>query len=747
MKNQEQFKRLIRAAFCFALLFVHAILFWHVWRRFYSPFMETEYWRRGHMMIVAFYLFWAFLLPRIYGGWRVGYLRVFHIVYSQGLGLALADLLIYSLIVLLTKRVTDPGPLLLMFLVQMSAIVLWGVLCTGIYLRIYPPRRVLLVYGGRPAAGLMKKISTRADRFVIGDTAHISEGMARIEEKIRHYQGVVLCDIPSHERNAILKYCYGKGIRSYTTPKISDLLIRSAESQHMFDTPLLLSRNTGLTIEQRLLKRAVDLALSLLALLPALLVMGATALCIKAEDGGRVIYKQKRLTMDGKAFFVYKFRSMREDAEKDGVARLAGEKDERITKVGSVIRALRLDELPQLFNILKGDMSIVGPRPERPEIAGQYEAAIPEFVYRLKVKAGLTGYAQVYGKYNTTAYDKLKLDLMYIQNYSLRLDIEIMLKTVQILFMKECTEGVGEGETTALRAAGEAGTGRGTQERPGGADEYSNRSNFSPAIEYKGGEIAGNGEERMEKGIVSIITPCYNGAKYLSETMESVISQTYADWEMFVVDDGSEDGSAELARGYAAKDPRIRLICQENAGSAAARNHGIRLAKGQYIALLDADDLWAPEFLEKQLAFMKQKQAACVYCSYARIDERSQEILRPTIARKVVTAKNMRIRNYIGCLSGLYDRSRGGTIYLREELRSIRDDYAYWIDVVNVDGRAYGNPEILAKYRVLPGSTTGNKRKLVRKQYLFYRKYLKLNPVRSLCNVAVWAVAGLTKFK
>jgi len=136
-----------------------------------------------------------------------------------------------------------------------------------------------------------------------------------------------------------------------------------------------------------------------------------------------------------------------------------------------------------------------------------------------------------------------------------------------------------------------------------------------------------------------------------------------------------------------------------------------------------------------------------VYCSYARIDERSQEILRPTIARKVVTAKDMRIRNYIGCLSGLYDRSRGGTIYLREELRSIRDDYAYWIDVVNVDGRAYGNPEILAKYRVLPGSTTGNKRKLVRKQYLFYRKYLKLNPVRSLCNVAVWAVAGLTKFK
>ena len=412
MKNQEQFKRLIRAAFCFALLLVHAILFWHVWKRFYSPFMETEYWRRGHMMILAFYLFWAFLLPRIYGGWRVGYLRIFHIVYSQWLGLALADLLIYCLIVLLTKRVIHPGPLAAMFLVQTAVLFLWGAGCTRLYLWLYPPRRVVLVYGGRTAEGLMKKISTRADRFVIGEAVHISEGMGRIEEIIGRYEGVVICDIPSHERN------------------------------------------TGLTIEQRMVKRAADMALCALALLPALPVMGLTALCIKAEDGGSVIYKQKRLTLNGKEFFVYKFRSMREDAEKDGVARLAGEGDERITKVGRVIRALRLDELPQLFNILKGDMSIVGPRPERPEIAREYEAAIPEFAYRLKVKAGLTGYAQVYGKYNTTAYDKLKLDLMYIQNYSFRLDFEIMLKTVQILFLKESTEGVGEGEATALCGTG-----------------------------------------------------------------------------------------------------------------------------------------------------------------------------------------------------------------------------------------------------------------------------------------------------
>ncbi len=449
MRNQEQFKRLIRAAFCFILLLFHGGMFWNVWRQFYSPMMEIQYWMRGHLMILAFYLFWVFLLPRIYGGWRVGYLKIFHIVYSQSLGAAMADILIYCLIVLLTKHFVNPGPLLLMYVLQLVSALLWGAACTKMYIYIYPPRSVLLVYGGRPAIGLMKKISTRSDRFVVGETIHISEGLNKVKEKINNYQGVVICDIASQERNAVLKYCYGRGIRSYTTPKISDLIIRSAESQHMFDTPLLLSRNTGLTIEQRFVKRFIDIVLSGLALIPALPVMGIVALCIKLEDGGSIIYKQRRLTMCGKEFFVYKFRSMREDAEIDGVARLAGEKDDRITKTGRVIRAIRFDELPQLFNIIKGDMSIVGPRPERPEIAAEYEKAIPEFIYRLKVKAGLTGYAQVYGKYNTTAYDKLKLDLMYIQSYSLRLDFEIMLRTVQILFMKESTEGMAEGQFTA----------------------------------------------------------------------------------------------------------------------------------------------------------------------------------------------------------------------------------------------------------------------------------------------------------
>ena len=250
----------------------------------------------------------------------------------------------------------------------------------------------------------------------------------------------------------------------------------------------------------------------------------------------------------------------------------------------------------------------------------------------------------------------------------------------------------------------------------------------------------------MTEGLVSIITPCYNGAKYISETIDSVIAQTYTEWEMIIVDDGSKDNSAQIISGYAAKDSRIRLISQENSGSAAARNNGIRNASGQYIALLDADDLWLSEFLEKQISFMREKDVVCVCCSYTRIDENSAEIMRPTIAKDIITVKDMRVMNYIGCLTGLYDTTRHGKIFLREELKSIRDDYAYWYDIVALEDKAYGNPEILAKYRVLSGSTTGNKKKLIKKQYRFYRDYLKEDPITAFFNVIRWGISGLIKF-
>lgn len=231
------------------------------------------------------------------------------------------------------------------------------------------------------------------------------------------------------------------------TPKISDIIIQSSNKLHIFDTPLILCKNQGLTYEQKLFKRIFDISISLFALILLSPIMIFVAALIKFYDGGPIIFKQKRLTVDNRVFDVYKFRSMIVDAELDGKARLASQNDSRITPVGKVIRKLRLDELPQLFNILIGDMSIVGPRPERPEIAEQYIKIMPEFEYRTKVKAGLTGYAQVNGKYNTAPYDKLKLDLMYIGNYSILMDIKLILMTVKILFMPESTEGIIDGES------------------------------------------------------------------------------------------------------------------------------------------------------------------------------------------------------------------------------------------------------------------------------------------------------------
>jgi lipopolysaccharide/colanic/teichoic acid biosynthesis glycosyltransferase len=216
---------------------------------------------------------------------------------------------------------------------------------------------------------------------------------------------------------------------------------------------VLLLREYAIKVEQRAIKRLIDIVLSLLLIILTSPIMLITAIIVKAYDGGPVLYKQVRCTQNRREFKIMKFRSMRVDAEKDGVARLASKNDSRITPIGKFIRKCRIDELPQLFNILVGDMAFIGPRPERPEIIAQYLEEMPEFAFRMKVKAGLAGYAQVYGKYNTTPYDKLKLDLTYIENYSVWLDIKLMLLTVKILFTPDSTEGVDDNQVTAQKKA------------------------------------------------------------------------------------------------------------------------------------------------------------------------------------------------------------------------------------------------------------------------------------------------------
>ena len=231
---------------------------------------------------------------------------------------------------------------------------------------------------------------------------------------MRNYDGVIIWDLPSMERNRYLKYCFAHSIRCYVSPKISDIILMGSDRIHLFDTPLLMSRNMGLSIDQRAAKRVMDMVISGIGIVITSPIMLIIALAVKLYDRGPVFYFQERLTVGGRSFMICKFRSMCVDSEKNG-ARLASKHDSRITPVGKVLRNLHLDELPQLFNVFKGDMSLVGPRPERKTIMREYEKELPEFYYRLKVKAGLTGYAQVYGKYNTTPYDKLKLDLFLLR--------------------------------------------------------------------------------------------------------------------------------------------------------------------------------------------------------------------------------------------------------------------------------------------------------------------------------------------
>lgn len=445
MKNYEQYKRLFRVCLVALLFAAQMFMYRYVWIRYYSQLMEITYFRLGHWMMVGVYGVVLCVFNAIFGGLKIGYLRNFNMVYAQSLTSICANIMIYLQIVLLTKHFYTVVPLLVMTLAEIVLIAIWSPVSLFLYRKIYPPRHVLLVYGERWTPSLMNKFNTRSDCFDVSAQIHISEGLEKIFAKAHEYEGVIICDLPSGIRNKILKYCFDCSIRTYTTPKISDIIMSTSENIHLFDTPLALSRNNGLTVEQRFVKRFFDILISLICIIILSPVMAVIAIAIKLEDKGPAFFKQDRVTKDGKIFTILKFRSMIIDAEKPGMVIPAVDNDPRITKVGKVIRKIRIDELPQVFNILRGDMSVIGPRPERVEHVEKYTEEIPEFKYREKVKAGLTGYAQVYGKYNTTAYDKLKLDLMYIQNYSILLDLEILFKTVKTLFEKESTEGFTDG--------------------------------------------------------------------------------------------------------------------------------------------------------------------------------------------------------------------------------------------------------------------------------------------------------------
>lgn len=426
-----------------------AICFAAVWYGYYADRALVKYYRRGDWVVIFLFAILYFGFCRSYDAFHISTSPISELIYSQGLSLVIADFALYMVIWLLSLHMPNVLPMLLVLAAQLLVSVLWAFLSHKWYFSNYRPRETAVIYDAREGMESLIGEYGLEKKFRI-------EHVLQVKECLENLSGLDGCDtvflagIHSHDRNIILKYCMYRGIRVYVIPRVGDVIMGGAKQIHMFHLPMMQIERYHPIPEYVLAKRFFDILLSGIALIVLSPFILVTAIAVKS-DGGPALYKQKRLTKDGRVFNVLKFRSMRVDAEKDGVARLStGDKDDRITPVGKIIRKIRFDELPQLFNILRGDMSIVGPRPERPEIAAQYEKEMPEFALRLQAKAGLTGYAQVYGKYNTTPYDKLLMDLTYIGRPSLWEDFKICLATVKILFMPESTEGVAEGQTTAM---------------------------------------------------------------------------------------------------------------------------------------------------------------------------------------------------------------------------------------------------------------------------------------------------------
>ena len=450
MKNYDPYKKTILFFASLVNILLMAGIFAIVWYYYYSSTMYVmTFYRKGHFAITGLFALILFFFSYMYGGLKIGQLRRIEVMLSQYLSLFFANIFIYIVICLLAFRAVNPGAIIIAMAVQMIVSTIWNFIIIYFYNRIFQPWKILLIYGERPAADLVYKVEARRDKYAIYDAVNIDEGIDVIKEKMKDFQAVIIGDISAVKRNDMLKYCYANRIRAYVIPKISDIILMGADRIHVFDSPFLLSKGYALSFDQRFWKRALDLIIAIPMLIAASPFMLITAAAIKLYDKGPVFYKQVRCTIHEKEFYIYKFRSMIVNAESDGVAMLARENDKRITPIGRFIRAARIDELPQLFNVIKGDMSFVGPRPERPEIMREYCEEMPEFTFRTRVKAGLTGYAQVYGKYNTTPYDKLKLDLFYIENYSLWTDIKLILMTVKTVLKKEATEGIGEDQITA----------------------------------------------------------------------------------------------------------------------------------------------------------------------------------------------------------------------------------------------------------------------------------------------------------
>lgn len=423
-------------------------LFAAVWFGFYNLHTFDTHQIKGGLVTVLIYMFIYTSLCNLYKAHRIASSEIGETVFSQVLSFGIADLILYVECCLVYNKYVSvlPGAITaLLQIIGTACIVMW----TKQYLMKHvPAKKTIIIYGKEITTEAVEAFKERLLRkyshlFAISDIVCENPEVNLETNEIMGYDVAILYELSGDIRGSYIRYLAENKKTFYMSPKVEDIMLQGCVPKHLLDTPLMKYDYKYENKRSYYAKRLLDVILSLFVLVLFSPVLLLIALLIKIEDGGPVFFKQARCTKDARVFDILKFRSMVVDAEKYGVTPCT-DGDSRITKVGRIIRKTRLDEMPQFINILKGDMSIVGPRPERVEHVTQYTKEVPEFAYRMKVLGGLTGYAQIYGKYNTSAYDKLRLDLLYIENQSLTLDLKLILLTVRTVFTPESTEGFEE---------------------------------------------------------------------------------------------------------------------------------------------------------------------------------------------------------------------------------------------------------------------------------------------------------------
>lgn len=442
VKPENSNKSFLKLALVIVLILVQGFIFVNTWVHSYNVLLRFPYILKGNVFLMAVYMVLSYIFMVLFDCNNLSEQRPAYLIFSEFLSIIFCNIIVYLVIIIPAAALglMPIIPIINMTIFDFVVIVIWALCVNSIFKRISPPKEVLLITSQNSIDEIVAKFSKRNDLYIItGKVVFDYKNIDNIYNKCNSFDNILIGDITSEARNDIIKHCFNNSRNIYVIPKISDILLKYSEDILVFDTPLYLSTNFGLSIEVKFFKRLVDIIISLLVLIVFSPIWLIIALMIKIEDGGPVLFVQERVTIDNRLFNIIKFRSMKVSDNNEVLPTL--EEDERVTRVGKFIRKYHLDEIPQLINILVGDMSLVGPRPERKEHVELYTKEISEFQYRSKVKSGLTGLAQIYGKYNTSAIDKLKLDLIYIKKCGFIFDLELLLRTLKVLIMKENTEG------------------------------------------------------------------------------------------------------------------------------------------------------------------------------------------------------------------------------------------------------------------------------------------------------------------